>query len=256
MIPLQPKHIALAPVYLYQGMKLKKTALRLPEAEGERRGRLTLASKDNSSEDKATLNLMLLGDSSAAGVGVSSQQQALAGQLLEQLQQLPQIQQKFSQLEWSLHATSGHTSFDALRRLYVLPKPATAVDIMIVMIGVNDTTANISTSKWEQQLREIIGLSKRKFGAKHIIFPCLPPMQNMPAIPSPLNKLMGYKTQLMNEKLIQVCDHYDEVLALQFDLENSDLQNQNFFAEDGFHPNSTAYLLLAEKLAKTISELV
>lgn len=256
MIPLQPKHIALAPVYLYQGMKLKKTALRLPEAEGERRGRLTLASKDNSSEDKATLNLMLLGDSSAAGVGVSSQQQALAGQLLEQLQLLPQIQQKFSQLEWSLHATSGHTSFDALRRLYVLPKPATAVDIMIVMIGVNDTTANISTSKWEQQLREIIGLSKRKFGAKHIIFPCLPPMQNMPAIPSPLNKLMGYKTQIMNEKLIQVCDHYDEVLALQFDLDNSDLQNQNFFAEDGFHPNSAAYLLLAEKLAKTISELV
>ena len=55
---------------------------------------------------------MLLGDSSAAGVGVSSQQQALAGQLLEQLQLLPQIQQKFSQLEWSLHATSGHTSFD------------------------------------------------------------------------------------------------------------------------------------------------
>ena len=256
MIPLQPKHIALAPVYLYQGMKLKKTALRLPEAEGERRGRLTLASKDNSSEDKATLNLMLLGDSSAAGVGVSSQQQALAGQLLEQLQLLPQIQQKFSQLEWSLHATSGHTSFDALRRLYVLPKPATAVDIMIVMIGVNDTTANISTSKWEQQLREIIGLSKRKFGAKHIIFPCLPPMQNMPAIPSPLNKLMGYKTQLMNEKLIQVCDHYDEVLALQFDLENTDLQNQNFFAEDGFHPNSAVYLLLAEKLATTISELV
>lgn len=256
MIPLQPKHIALAPVYLYQGMKLKKTTLRLPEAEGERRGRLTLASKDNSSEDKATLNLMLLGDSSAAGVGVSSQQQALAGQLLEQLQLLPQIQQKFSQLEWSLHATSGHTSFDALRRLYVLPKPATAVDIMIVMIGVNDTTANISTSKWEQQLREIIGLSKRKFGAKHIIFPCLPPMQNMPAIPSPLNKLMGYKTQLMNEKLIQVCDHYDEVLALQFDLENTDLQNQNFFAEDGFHPNSAAYLLLAEKLATTISELV
>ncbi len=258
MIPLQPKHIALAPVYLYQGLKLKKTALRLPEAEGERRGRLSLATKDSPSQeqDKATLNIMLLGDSSAAGVGVSSQQQALAGQLLEQLQLLPQIQQKFSQLEWSLHATSGHTSFDALRRLYVLPAPATAVDIMIVMVGVNDTTANVSTSKWEQQLREIIGLSKRKFGAKHIIFPCLPPMQNMPAIPSPLNKLMGYKTQIMNEKLIEVCDHYEQVLALQINLENKDLQTQNFFAEDGFHPNSAAYSLLATKLAKTISGLI
>ncbi|SJM72038.1 SGNH/GDSL hydrolase family protein [Psychrobacter piechaudii] len=256
MIPLQPKHIALAPVYLYQGMKLKKTALRLPEAEGERKGRLTLNEKDSPSEDKSTLNIMLLGDSSAAGVGVSSQQEALAGQLLEQLQLLPQIQQKFSQLEWALHATSGHTSFDALRRLYVLPVPPTPVDIMIVMVGVNDTTANVSINKWEQQLREIIGLSQRKFGAKQIIFPCLPPMQEMPAIPSPLNKLMGYKTQIMNEKLIEVCDHYESVLALPINLNNKDLQPQNFFAEDGFHPNSTAYSLLAKKLAKTISELV
>lgn len=256
MIPLQPKHIALAPVYLYQGMKLKKTALRLPEAEGERKGRMTLNEKDSPSEDKSTLNIMLLGDSSAAGVGVSSQQEALAGQLLEQLQLLPQIQQKFSQLQWALHATSGHTSFDALRRLYVLPVPSTPVDIMIVMVGVNDTTANVSTSKWEQQLREIIGLSQRKFGAKQIIFPCLPPMQEMPAIPSPLNKLMGYKTQIMNEKLIEVCDHYESVLALPINLNNKELQVQNFFAEDGFHPNSTAYSLLAKKLAKTISELV
>lgn len=256
MIPLQPKHIALAPVYLYQGMRLKKTALRLPEAEGERKGQLTLNEKDSPSEDKSSLNIMLLGDSSAAGVGVSSQQEALAGQLLEQLQLLPQIQQKFSQLQWSLHATSGHTSFDALRRLYVLPVPATPVDIMIVMVGVNDTTANVTTSKWEQQLREIIGLSQRKFGAKQIIFPCLPPMQEMPAIPSPLNKLMGYKTHIMNEKLIEVCDHCESVLALPINLNNKDLQAQNFFAEDGFHPNSTAYSLLAKKLAKTISELV
>lgn len=266
MIPLQPKHIALAPVYLYQGLKLKKTALRLPEAEGERRGRLTLAANDNALEnsqvndnaspDKPTLNIMLLGDSSAAGVGVGSQQQALAGQLIEQLQLLPQIQQKFSQLEWSLHATSGHTSFDALRRLYVLPTPSTPVDILIVMIGVNDTTSNVSTTKWQQQLREIISLSKRKFGAKQVIFPCLPPMQNMPAIPSPLNKLMGQKTQIMNEKLIQVCEQYEKVLALQIQVEDSELKNQNFFAEDGFHPNSNAYLLLAKNLANTISELV
>ena len=78
----------------------------------------------------------------------------------------------------------------------------------------------------------------------------------MPAIPSPLSKLTGYTPQIMYEKLIEVCDHYESVFALPINLNNKDLQPQNFFAEDGFHPNSTAYSLLAKKLAKTISELV
>lgn len=257
MIPLQPKHIALAPVYLYQGIKLKKTALRLPEAEGERHGSMTITTNESlSGENKESLNLMLVGDSSAAGVGVSSQQQALAGQLLDQLQQLPIIQQKYSRLDWSLQATSGHTSFDTLRRLYVLPTPQSTVDMMIIMVGVNDTTSNVSITDWQQRLSEIISLSKRKFGSKNIIFPCLPPMQNMPAIPSPLNKLLGLKTQVMNDKLIEVCDQFEAVTALPIKFENTGLQAEQLFAEDGFHPNSEAYTFLAIKLARTIGQLI
>ena len=258
MIPLQPKHLALVPVYIYHGLKLKKTALRLPEAQGERSGHIPLIDNNIETKEKkkAILNLMLVGDSSAAGVGVSSQHQALAGQLIEQLQLLPKIQQDFFELNWSLHATSGHTSFDALRRLYVIAKPQTPVDVMIVMLGVNDTTTNVSPAKWQAHLREIINLSKRKFGAKHILFPCLPPMQNMPAIPRPLNQLMGQKTQVMNNKLLEVCEQYDNVLALPIDFTDSGLSATQLFAEDGFHPSGVAYSFWAAHLAKTISELV
>ena len=256
MIPLVPKHLILAPVYLYQGLKLKKTALRLPEAKGERSGQVTLISEDQSKQDKDILRIMLIGDSSAAGVGVSSQQQALMGQLVAQLQPMPSLSKKYYQLQWCLHATSGHTSFDALRRLYVLPKPVSAIDVMIVMVGVNDITANVSTKQWQAQLRDIIKVSKRKFGAKYIIFPSLPPMQSMPAIPSPLNKLLGHKTQVMNEKLREVCEQYEQATTLTMELDDSALNTEQFFAEDGFHPNSAAYTFLATKLAQTISELV
>lgn len=73
MIPLQPKHLALVPVYIYQGLKLKKTALRLPEAQGERSGHIQLIDNNNETEEKnkEILNLMLIGDSSAAGVGLA-----------------------------------------------------------------------------------------------------------------------------------------------------------------------------------------
>lgn len=257
MIPLQPKDIALAPIYLYQGHKLKRTALRLPEAEGERHGRLRLSETEDCSQSEGdVLNLMLVGDSSAAGVGVGVQQEALMGHLLNQLRDNRDIQQKFSEIDWSLHATSGHTSFDALRRLYVLPMPKHHIDVMVVMVGVNDTTTNVAPKKWQTQLRDIIELGKRKFGAKHIIFPCLPPMQNMPAIPSPLNKFLGSKADLMNAHLLEVCDEYDNVLALPIEFKNTGLSAEELFAEDGFHPNSVAYSYLALKVAKNIAQLV
>lgn len=259
MIPImQPKDIALAPVYLYQGLKLKRTALRLPEAEGERHGSLQLTHSNESTATKSenSLNIMLVGDSSAAGVGVSVQQEAIMGHLLNQLQSMPNIQSKYGQIDWALHATSGHTSFDALRRLYVLPKPEKPVDVMVVMVGVNDTTSNVPVKQWQAQLREIIELGKRKFGAKHIIFPGLPPMQNMPAIPSPLNTFLGAKTAVMNQHLLEVCEPYEGVLVLMLEMKNTGLSVAELFAEDGFHPNAAAYSFLALKLAKNIAMLV
>nr|WP_241878471.1 hypothetical protein [Psychrobacter sp. PraFG1]UNK04957.1 hypothetical protein MN210_12805 [Psychrobacter sp. PraFG1] len=41
---------------------------------------------------------------------------------------------------------------------------------MVVLIGVNDTTSNVSVSQWQAQLHQIIELGKRKFGAKYILF--------------------------------------------------------------------------------------
>lgn len=64
--------IGLAPVLLWQGRNVRRSTLRLPEAAGVRYGQVGRG---------PALRILLLGDSSAAGVGVSQQEQALAGQL-------------------------------------------------------------------------------------------------------------------------------------------------------------------------------
>ncbi|WP_026349071.1 SGNH/GDSL hydrolase family protein [Psychrobacter lutiphocae] len=278
MTMMQPKDLILAPLYLYQGLTLKRTALRLPEATGKRYGSVSLSQTHTAQTYTATppltehttqqdphselhpspsdLTLLIVGDSSAAGVGVETQQQALVGHLLRHLQSLPEIPQHFAHIHWSLHATSGHTSYDVLRRLYVLPKPKIPVDVMIVLVGVNDTTANVSITRWQTQLKQIIELGKRKFGAKYIIFPCVPPMQTMPAIPKPLNNFLGAKTDVMNQALIDVCQDDDTVLALPIEFANTGLSADKLFAIDGFHPNATAYSFLALKLAKTLAALI
>ena len=142
------RDMLLAPVYLYQGRKIKRDTVRLPEPNGERHGQIQLSKMATSADKMAqTLNLMIVGDSAAAGVGSQTQQEALSGRLIPVLEQHPIINSTFSMLSWSLQATTGHTSFDILRRLYVLPAPTMPVNVMVLSVGVNDTTANVSVDK-------------------------------------------------------------------------------------------------------------
>lgn len=96
------------------------------EPNGERHGYVQLNTSNDALQDNAkpTLKLMVVGDSAAAGVGSETQQEALVGKLIPILEQQSAIQSQFDALNWSLQATTGHTSFDILRRLYVLPAPS------------------------------------------------------------------------------------------------------------------------------------
>jgi len=263
------KNMLFAPIYLYQGRKIKRDTVRLPEPDGERFGHVELQSeKDNDSAASAsnlqTLSLMVVGDSAAAGVGSQTQQEALVGKLIPALQQQPAISTQFNALSWSLQATTGHTSFDILRRLYVLPAPSQPVDVMVLSVGVNDTTANVSTSKWQQQIEDIISIAQRKFGVRELIFLSLPPMAQMPAIPAPLNNFVGAKASSLDQVLQQVCTDHDGVNYMATDFARMIEEHSNgtpidiavMFASDGFHPSSITYGYWAQQLAALITQLL
>ena len=272
------KDMLLAPVYLYQGRKVKRDTVRLPEPIGDRFGHINLNSgKDNkvTSQNLPTLRLMIVGDSAAAGVGSETQQHALSGYLIPALQQHHAIYSQFQALNWCLQATTGHTSFDILRRLYVLAQPSQPIDVMVVSVGVNDTTANVSTAKWQQQLADIITIAQRKFGVRQLIFCSLPPMTHMPALPAPLSHFIGAKAAKLDQVLQHVCTqhichqdkgvHYMAADFTQMAVDHANainahpgapLDKATMFASDGFHPSSITYRYWAEQLAELIGTLL
>ena len=265
-IPAVAKDIILAPVYLYQGIKVKRDTVRLPEPEGERHGQVRLnhcASPTIEANDRI-LSIMVVGDSAAAGVGSDNQRQALAGKLIPALQQQTIINHHFDVLSWSVQATTGHTSFDILRRLYVLSKPDQAVDVMAISVGVNDITTNISITKWRQYIEEIIAIAQRKFGVKALIFSRLPLMAQMPALPIPLNNFVGAKAEKLDNVLQQICTDHKGVTYMATDFARMIEEHSNgtpidigvMFASDGFHPSSLMYGYWAQQLAELINELV
>ena len=260
------KDVLLAPVYLYQGRKIKRDTVRLPEPNGERHGRVQLNTAIKSPKDvhKQILNLMIVGDSAAAGVGSETQQEAFVGNLIPILTKQPAIQNQFDMLNWSLQATTGHTSFDILRRLYVLPAPSQPVDVMVLSVGVNDTTSKVSVDKWQQQIESIIAIAQRKFGVKELVFLSLPPMAQMPAIPAPLNNFVGAKAFILDKILQQVCAANDRVTYMATDFPRMIAEHANgtpidikvMFASDGFHPSSLMYGYWAQQLSELIIQLL
>lgn len=265
------RDVLLAPVYLYQGRRIKRDTVRLPEPHGERHGHVqlnhsanTLSANTQKNAVKKTLTVMIVGDSAAAGVGSQTQQEALAGKLIPILQQQSVIHTQFDELTWSLQATTGHTSFDILRRLYILPAPSQAVDIMVLSVGVNDTTANVSARKWQQQIEAIIAIAQRKFGVRELIFSSLPPMAQMPAIPAPLNNFVGAKASILDKILQKICAEHDSVTYMATDFPRMIEEHASgtpiditvMFASDGFHPSSLMYGYWAQQLSELITQLL
>ena len=260
------RDVLLAPIYFYQGRKIKRDTVRLPEPNGERHGQVQLNDAIESLKEahKRTLNLMVVGDSAAAGVGSETQQEALVGNLIPVLTQQSAIQNQFDILNWSLQATTGHTSFDILRRLYVLPAPSQPVDVMVLSVGVNDTTSKVSVDKWQQQIESIIAIAQRKFGVRELIFLSLPPMAQMPAIPAPLSNFVGAKASILDKTLQQVCAAHDSVTYMATDFPRMIAEHSNgtpidikvMFASDGFHPSSLMYGYWAQQLSELIIQLL
>ncbi len=93
--------ILLGPLLLIQGLYVRKTIVKLPEPDGPRSGRCGSGPE---------INLLILGDSAAAGVGVEWQEQALSGSVTKSLED------RFT-INWQLVAQTGETTESIIQQL-------------------------------------------------------------------------------------------------------------------------------------------
>jgi lysophospholipase L1-like esterase len=228
----------LAPVLLLQGMSVRRSALRLPEAEG---GRIGVAGTG-----PVRLRLLIVGDSSAAGVGAPTQSQALAGRLSEALSQ-----RLDGAVSWQLVAQSGYTTRDAVDVMKTVAlHPA---DIMVTALGVNDVVSQVPSKRWLNHLEKLDWLAKRRAGVRHIVHSGLPPMHAFPVLPQPLRWVLGEQARHYNDALSRWVTPYQDRSMLPLPFEDHVANAPKLMAADGFHPGPAIYALWAEQLAGKIS---
>jgi lysophospholipase L1-like esterase len=227
----------LGPVLYLQAGRVRKTVVQLPEAAGARAG--------VAGTGVPRLRMLIAGDSSAAGVGAATQQDALAGQLSRELARLIG-----GPVGWQLIAGIGLRSEDVLHAL--MDDSLQPADLAIVVVGVNDITKEVPLRHALRKRGEIAALLRARAGVRHVVFPAVPEMEKFPALPQPLAWYAGRHARRNNAAQAAWAATQTAVSHAVMD----GVMDPALMAHDGFHPAAGLYARVAQRLARHIVDNV
>lgn len=225
--------IALTPLLVAQALRTRAKLPRLPEAGGARSGVVG---------EGEPLQLLITGDSSAAGVGVVHQRDALAPQLAREL-----AQRSGRRVHWRLVAQSGLTTAQtlALLRREPLAEQHGHFDIAVAVSGVNDVVEQVPSHRAVAVREALANTLRNGLGAAHVVFAPLPPVHLFPGLPQPLRWVAGSDARRHDRALAEWARSRDDVSRAEIELP----LNRGLMADDGFHPGPAVYRICAHALA-------
>jgi lysophospholipase L1-like esterase len=232
---MQPAAYLLAPVLIYQGRGLRRRLPRLPEAAGP---------AGIAAGRSPQVRLAVLGDSTAAGVGATRHQDALAGMLAAAV-----AAQTGREVSWRAVARSGATSRTARDLVPGLVDSDWRPDVVVVAIGVNDLKNLRPLRDWDHDIAALLAAIDERTRGVPVIVSGMAPVSRFPALPQPMRAVMALRARAMDHALRRASgDGHVPV--------NPQMISSGFFAADGFHPSSQGYRAWARELAGPVARAV
>jgi lysophospholipase L1-like esterase len=212
------------PFFYYKGKKLRETIIKLkPKSEYLQLGRA-----------KDAKNVLIIGESTAAGVGSSAEEKTFAAQIYHQ-----------SGRTYNIHNLGKNgLKADKLKRLLAhakqeIPKK---FDFAIILIGSNDCFKFTPPGRFSKQLKDFIEILKSKKSVQKIIVPAIAPVQHFPSIPWAMRFFLGMHRNILTKELKFLQKSIPELDFNNFDFDMS----HDLLASDGIHPSDKGYEMMAK----------
>ncbi|MCB1387310.1 MAG: SGNH/GDSL hydrolase family protein [Nitratireductor sp.] len=226
------------PVYVWQGLGVRRRSTRLapPQTDGR--------TQSSGRHRGKPLSILLIGDSSAAGVGAQTIGESLGGRLPDLLA---------ARLDRPVHlriagnnsATSGQI------RDHVVPHlEAEPYDYVCLNIGTNDAKNFHSGRRFRREFGTLLYALKSRWPGATIIWGGVLDLETVPALPTPLNRILGIRSRIIDHNGKTLCRERGALAPVSE--WNPAPEN---FAVDGFHASARGYGEWAEGLAAYIAEL-
>jgi lysophospholipase L1-like esterase len=219
--------VAQGPVVLRQGRRLRAATPRLPDAALPWSGEL--AGPD-------PIRLLVLGDSTAAGVGAPTQREALPGRLADALQA-----RTGRGIRWRAVGANGATARDLTQHFLdqALAEPA---DLLFLTVGANDAMTMRGAGAYVRDIRRILDAFDVRNPGGLVLMSSLPVFGRFVLLPQPLRTAL-YRHSLALESAART------LLARRPHAHMSSdppPYTEEFWATDLFHPGPNGYRDWAE----------
>lgn len=237
------------PYLIMQGRRIKANTPELPEADKNIIGII--------GQQKNSISILCLGESTIAGVGVSDHRDGLAGVIAKKIHQ-----QSLQGVDWTVVARSGFTAQEVTEKL--LPQiPGKIYDLILIGLGGNDTFQMNSPLKWRRTYIELLRHLRQKHGSAKIVIANMPPIKWFPAFPPLLRWLMTGQIYLLAKAIEDFPQKFEEVYLLKESIRldypigkpSKKYRHRDLFS-DGVHPSKLAYRIWGEQIGDFIVEKV
>lgn len=214
--------LALAPVLLLQARRLRRAIPRLADAALPWSGHIA---GDN------PVRILVLGDSTAAGVGAATQDDALPGNLARA------IRDHWSRgSTWNAIGANGATARDIVDTYLDIASEG-EYDLVFLSIGANDALTLRSRGAFRRDVQTILRRLRSVSPTAVILMSSLPAFFRFEALRNPLRwALYLHSTSLEDTARAVVADEPGVLMSPP-----PPPYTQGFFASDRFHPSASGY---------------
>jgi lysophospholipase L1-like esterase len=228
----------LLPFLWLQGRTVRRRTPRLPGAAGPAAGSIRSTG--------APLTVLVVGESTVAGVGAPDHDQALTGQVAAALARRTQ-----RAVNWLAFGQIGATA--QLARTQLVPQIRTApVDMIVLALGVNDVLQLHTPRRWVRDLRLLIADLRARVGPAPIVLASVPPMGRFPALPQPLRGVLGLRASALDRAARRFATTLPRVVHSPAHVQAV----EGMFCADRFHPSIQGYSVWGSQLAESIAPLL
>ena len=178
------------------------------------------------------LRTVWLGDSTAAGVGVTGADSVLGRQVARRLARPVDVR---------VLASSGDTVADVVAEQ--LPRVPVDAQVVFVSVGANDTTHLTSPGTFSSSYRKLVaGLPQDAC----VVLLGVPDIGSPPRLAQPLRAVAGWRGRALDRQIRSVARGAD---ATYVDIAGATgpafRRDRSLFAVDGYHPSASGYALWA-----------
>lgn len=230
---------ALGGLTAWQGYRAWRDTLRLPGAQGAAAG-LTAAPAGSRRAAEPPVRLVVLGDSSAAGVGAPTHEAALTGQTAAAL-----ADRTGRSVRWLAVGESGATA-RRVQNALVPRLPTVSADLVVLAFGVNDVIRRTRPAVFAHALRSLIGAAREQIGPAPVFVSAMPPVGRFPALPQPLRGVLGAYARQLDRAARRAAARLPAVAHVPLRFNGS---ADDFMAADGFHASSHGYATWGTQVA-------